>query len=131
MLNPADLEVLPPAHLNEEGGALIEQVLEPHRLQRRLPVLAVLNQYRVLGEVSHSHHPPPSPLEAGPARTPLPLGSPRFIGGRGPKAAAYKLLLESERQEGRWVERRLKGFAEVKKVLEKMLQERYAPIHRL
>ncbi|MBT9258664.1 MAG: IS256 family transposase [Clostridiales bacterium] len=42
--------------------------------------------------------------------------------------AVYKLLyLESERQEGRWAERRLKGFAEVKEVLEKMLLERYAP----
>ena len=34
---------------------------------------------------------------------------------------------ESERQEGRWAERKLKGFSEVKEVLEKMLQERYAP----
>ena len=42
--------------------------------------------------------------------------------------AVYKLLyLESERQEGRWTERKLKGFSEVKEVLEKMLQERYAP----
>ena len=42
--------------------------------------------------------------------------------------AVYKLLyLESERQEGRWAERKLKGFSEVKEVLEKMLQERYAP----
>jgi len=42
--------------------------------------------------------------------------------------AVYKLLyLESERQEGRWAERRLKGFGDVKEVLEKMLQERYAP----
>jgi putative transposase len=42
--------------------------------------------------------------------------------------AVYKLLyLESERQEGRWAERRLKGFSEAKEVLEKMLQERYAP----
>ena len=42
--------------------------------------------------------------------------------------AVYKLLyLESERQEGRWAERKLKGFWEVKEVLEKMLQERYAP----
>jgi len=40
----------------------------------------------------------------------------------------YKLLyLESERQEGRWVERNLKGFSEAREVLEKMLQERYAP----
>jgi putative transposase len=40
----------------------------------------------------------------------------------------YKLLyLESERQEGRWAERRLKGFAEVQEVLEGMLLERYAP----
>ncbi|WP_436410829.1 hypothetical protein, partial [Thermus scotoductus] len=30
-------------------------------------------------------------------------------------------------QEGRWAERKLKGFSEVKEVLEKMLQERYAP----
>jgi hypothetical protein len=37
------------------------------------------------------------------------------------------LYLESERQEGRWAERRLKGFGDVKEVLEKMLQERYAP----
>ncbi len=28
---------------------------------------------------------------------------------------------------GRWAERKLKGFSEVKEVLEKMLQERYAP----
>jgi putative transposase len=42
--------------------------------------------------------------------------------------AVYKLLyLESERQEGRWAERRLKGFAEVQEVLEGMLRERYAP----
>ena len=50
--------------------------------------------------------------------------------------AVYKLLyLESERQAasrsehlaGRWAERKLKGFSEVKEVLEKMLQERYAP----
>ena len=49
---------------------------------------------------------------------------------------AVKLLyLESERQAalrsehlaGRWAERKLKGFSEVKEVLEKMLQERYAP----
>lgn len=54
--------------------------------------------------------------------------------------AVYKLLyLESERQAasrsehlaGRWAERKLKGFSEVKEVLEKMLQERYAPVHRL
>jgi len=37
------------------------------------------------------------------------------------------LYLESERQEGRWAERRLKGFAEVQEVLEGMLRERYAP----
>jgi len=43
------------------------------------------------------------------------------------EGAVYKLLyLESERQEGRWAERRLKGFAEVQEVLEGMLQERYA-----
>jgi putative transposase len=42
--------------------------------------------------------------------------------------AVYKLLyLESERQEGRWAERRLKGFSEAREALEKMLQERYAP----
>jgi len=42
--------------------------------------------------------------------------------------AVYKLLyLESERQEGRWAERRLKGFSKAREVLEKMLQERYAP----
>ena len=42
--------------------------------------------------------------------------------------AVYKLLyLESERQEGRWAERRLKGFSEARETLEKMLQERYAP----
>ena len=35
--------------------------------------------------------------------------------------------LESERQEGRWAERRLKGFSEARETLEKMLQERYAP----
>jgi predicted nucleic acid-binding protein len=43
--------------------------------------------------------------------------------------------LGSERQEGRWAERllreanilRLKGFSEAREVLEKMLQERYAP----
>ena len=54
-----------------------------------------------------------------------------------PKAeAVYKLLyLESERQAasrsehlaGRWAEQKLKGFSEVKEVLEKMRQERYAP----
>jgi hypothetical protein len=44
------------------------------------------------------------------------------------EGAAYKLLyLESERQGGRWFERRLKCFAEVGEVLERMLQERYAP----
>jgi putative transposase len=52
------------------------------------------------------------------------------------EGAVYKLLyLESERQEGRWAERllreanilRLKGFSEAREVLEKMLQERYAP----
>jgi len=44
------------------------------------------------------------------------------------EGAVYKLLyLESERQEGRWAERRLKGFAEVQEVLERMLLERYAP----
>jgi hypothetical protein len=33
--------------------------------------------------------------------------------------AVYKLLyLESERQEGRWAERRLKGFSEAREVLE-------------
>ena len=43
------------------------------------------------------------------------------------EGAVYKLLyLELERQEGRWAARRLKGFAAVKKVLERMLQERYA-----
>ena len=42
--------------------------------------------------------------------------------------AVYKLLyLESERQEGRWAERRLKGFSEARETLEKMLQERYVP----
>lgn len=42
--------------------------------------------------------------------------------------AVFKLLyLEGERQEGRWAERKLKGFAEVREVLERMLQERYAP----
>jgi putative transposase len=35
--------------------------------------------------------------------------------------------LGSERQEGRWAERRLKGFSEARETLEKMLQERYAP----
>jgi putative transposase len=53
--------------------------------------------------------------------------------------AVYKLLylghtwvtgvspyLGSERQEGRWAERRLKGFSEAREALEKMLQERYA-----
>jgi putative transposase len=44
------------------------------------------------------------------------------------EGAVYKLLyLESERQEGRWAERRLKGFSEAREALEKMLQERYAP----
>lgn len=42
--------------------------------------------------------------------------------------SVFKLLyLEAERQEGRWSERRLKGFAEVREVLEGMLRERYAP----
>jgi len=45
--------------------------------------------------------------------------------------AVYKLLyLESERQEGRWAERRLKGFSKAREVLEKMLQEQYAPVHK-
>ncbi len=35
--------------------------------------------------------------------------------------------LVAERQEGRWSERQLKGFAEVREVLEGMLRERYAP----
>ena len=35
--------------------------------------------------------------------------------------------LESGRQEGRWAERRLKGFSGARETLEKMLQERYAP----
>jgi len=43
--------------------------------------------------------------------------------------AVYKLLyLEGERQEGRWSERKLRGFAEAQEVLEKMLQERYASL---
>jgi putative transposase len=38
--------------------------------------------------------------------------------------AVYKLLyLESERQEGRWAERRLKGFSEARETLEKMVSE--------
>ncbi len=42
--------------------------------------------------------------------------------------SVYKLLyVEGERQEGRWAERRLKGFVEVQEVLERMLLERYAP----
>jgi transposase-like protein len=42
--------------------------------------------------------------------------------------SVFKLLyLEAERQEGRWSERQLKGFAEVREVLEGMLRERYAP----
>ena len=42
--------------------------------------------------------------------------------------AVFKLLsLEGEGQEGRWAERKLKGFAKVREVLERMLQERYAP----
>jgi putative transposase len=42
--------------------------------------------------------------------------------------AIYKLLyLEAERQEGRWEERRLKGFDQAKETLEEMLCERYAP----
>jgi len=44
------------------------------------------------------------------------------------EGAVYKLLyLESERQEGRWAERKLRGFVEVREVLEKMLLERYVP----
>ncbi|WP_353301054.1 hypothetical protein [Thermus thermophilus] len=31
------------------------------------------------------------------------------------------------RPAGRWAEQKLKGFSEVKEVLEKMRQERYAP----
>ncbi|AEG34367.1 transposase mutator type (plasmid) [Thermus thermophilus SG0.5JP17-16] len=42
--------------------------------------------------------------------------------------AVFKLLyLEGERQEGRWGERKLKGFAEARETLERMLEERYAP----
>ncbi len=42
--------------------------------------------------------------------------------------AVFKLLyLEGEHLEGRWGEGRLKGFAEAREVLERMLQERYAP----
>ncbi len=42
--------------------------------------------------------------------------------------AVFKLLyLEGEHLEGRWAERKLKGFAEAREVLERMLQERYAP----
>jgi hypothetical protein len=38
------------------------------------------------------------------------------------------LYLESERQETRWGERRLKGFGEAREKLEKMLEERYGPL---
>ena len=42
--------------------------------------------------------------------------------------AVFKLLyLAVERQEGRWAVQRLKGFAEVREVLEGMLRELYAP----
>lgn len=42
--------------------------------------------------------------------------------------SVYKLLyVEGERQEGRWAERRLKGFAEAQEILERMLLERYTP----
>ena len=45
--------------------------------------------------------------------------------------AVYKLLyLESERQEGRWAERRLKGFSEARETLEKMLQSGMPPVHK-
>ncbi|KIX84396.1 IS256 family transposase [Thermus filiformis] len=45
------------------------------------------------------------------------------------EAAVYKLLyLESERQETRWGERRLRGFGEAREVLEKKLEERYGPL---
>ena len=42
--------------------------------------------------------------------------------------AVYKLLyLECERQEGKWEERKRRGFAEAKETLEQMLRERYFP----
>jgi transposase-like protein len=45
------------------------------------------------------------------------------------EAAVFKLLyLESERQETRWGERRLRGFGEAREKLEKMLVERYGPL---
>jgi putative transposase len=44
------------------------------------------------------------------------------------EGAVYKLLyLECERQEGKWEERKLRGFAEAKETLEQMLRERYFP----
>lgn len=46
------------------------------------------------------------------------------------EAAVYKLLyLESERQEEKWEERKLRSFAEAKakETLEQMLRERYFP----
>ena len=44
------------------------------------------------------------------------------------EGAVYKLLyLECERQEGKWEERKRRGFAEAKETLEQMLWERYFP----
>jgi len=44
------------------------------------------------------------------------------------EGAVYKLLyLECERQEGKWEERKRRGFAEAKETLEQMLRERYFP----
>jgi transposase-like protein len=45
------------------------------------------------------------------------------------EAAVYMLLyLESERQETRWGERRLKGVGEARDMLQKMLAEQYGPL---
>ena len=48
-----------------------------------------------------------------------------------PKIELKLLYLKGERQEGRWAERRPKGFAEVREILKKMLLKRYAPVHKL
>jgi len=49
-------------------------------------------------------------------------------GHRFPREGADKLLyLEREGQEGKWEERKPRGFAEAKETLEQMLRERYLP----
>lgn len=44
-----------------------------------------------------------------------------------PEAVSSSCTWRGKRQERRWAERKLKGFAEVQEVLGRILQERYAP----